>query len=40
MVHVEVYEAALFILNFPFNLNPFLALPFFNALTSMTEVQQ
>jgi hypothetical protein len=37
---MEVYETALFISNFPFNLNPFFALPFFNALTSMTEVQE
>jgi hypothetical protein len=37
---MEVYGTALFILNFPFNLNPFLALPFFIALTSMSEVQQ
>jgi hypothetical protein len=37
---MEIYETALFILNCPFYLNPFLALPFFNALTSMTEVQQ
>jgi hypothetical protein len=37
---MEVYETTLFILNFPFNLNPFFALPFFNALTSMTQVQQ
>jgi hypothetical protein len=37
---MEVYKTVLFILNFPFNLNPFLALPFFSALTSMTEVQQ
>lgn len=37
---MKVYETALFILNFPFNWNPFLALPFFSALTSKTEVQQ
>lgn len=36
---MEIYKTALFTLNFPFNLNPFLALPFFSALTFMTEVQ-